>query len=83
METKNTHEEDKEANIMPSVELIECERVAYIKEMEEYLHNLKSMKKAEARKVSHENLVKSKIIDENGEFTERYEFTRISMQKKR
>ena len=67
---------DKEVYYMPSVEMIEYERASYIKEMEDYLFNLKRMKKSEARKISHDNLVKSQIIKENGEFTERYEFTK-------
>ena len=66
---------------MPTIELIECERVAYVKQMEEYLSNLKNMNKKEAKKISYENLVKSEIITESGEFSERYEFTRI-MQKR-
>lgn len=77
------YEGDKEENVMPSVELIEYERISYIKEMEAYLSNLKSMSKAEAKKIAHENLVKSQIIEENGEFTERYQFARMSTQKKR
>lgn len=35
----NTNE--KEAEIMPAMELIEYERTEYIKEMEGYLHKLK------------------------------------------
>lgn len=82
-DVENSHEEDKEANIMPSVEIIECERVAYIKEMQEYLKNLKGMEQSQAKKVSLENLMRSQIIGENGEYTDRYEFTRMCVQKKR
>ncbi len=32
---------DKEVNIMPSIELIEREKVTYVKEMQEYLNSLK------------------------------------------
>lgn len=67
---------------MPSVEVIEREKVAYIKEMEEYLRNLKEMSENEAKRISYENLVKSRIIKENGEFTEHYKYTKINMQKK-
>lgn len=74
---------DKEVDVMPSIELIEYEEVSYIKEMKEYLKNLKGMSRAEAEKVSHDNLVKSRIIEENGEFTEQYQYARMNMQKKR
>ena len=67
---------------MPTIELIECERVAYVKEMEDYLRNLKQMNKKEAKKVSYENLVRSEIITESGDFTERFEFTRRTLQKR-
>lgn len=77
------YEEDKEANVMPSVELIECEKVAYINGMKEYLQNLKNMEHSQAKEVSFENLKKSKIIGENGEFTEHYEYMRMSGQNKR
>lgn len=57
---------------MLSVEAIESEKVAYVKEMEDYLENLKKMNKNKAKKKSFENLVKSQIINKNGEFTEHY-----------
>lgn len=64
------------ANVMPTVELIEYERVTYIKEMERYLQDLKSMPDAEARRKSRINLEDSGIIQENGEFTEKYSYGR-------
>lgn len=67
---------------MPSVELIECEKVAYINGMKEYLKQLKSMEQSQAKKISLENLKKSKIIGENGEFTEHYEYMRMSVHKR-
>ena len=73
---------NKEVNIMPSIELIERERVAYVQEMEDYLQRLKKMSKTEAKRVSYENLVRSEIITESGDFTERYEFTRRILQKR-
>ncbi|MCI9297137.1 MAG: hypothetical protein HFI10_06790 [Lachnospiraceae bacterium] len=76
------YKKDKEVNIMPSVELIECEKVAYINGMKEYLKQLKSMEQSQAKKISLENLKKSKIIGENGEFTEHYEYMRMSVQKR-
>lgn len=69
-------------DVMPSVELVEYEKVAYINEMKEYLQKLKSMEYSQAKKISFENLKGSKIIDENGEFTEHYECVRISVQKR-
>ena len=66
----NTNE--KEAEIMPAMELIEYERKEYIKEMEGYWHKLKKMPKQEAIKKSRENLIRSNIIQEDGEFTEQY-----------
>lgn len=74
---------EREVDIMPSVELIECEKVAYVNGMREYLQKLKSMERNQAKKVSLENLKKSNIIGENGEFTEHYEYMRMNVQKKR
>lgn len=74
---------ESEVEIMPSVELIECEKVAYINGMKDYLNKLKSMEHDQAKKISLENLKKSKIIGDNGEFTEHYGYTRLSVQKKR
>ena len=74
---------NKGVNTMPVIELIERERVAYVQEMDNYLQCLKKMTKQEAKKVSYENLVRSEIITENGEFTERYEFTRMISKKVR
>ena len=59
-------------DITLTIELIERERVAYVKGMEEYLRQLKQMSESEAKKKSFENLVQSKIIHENGGDTERY-----------
>ncbi len=63
---------DKEADVMPVIELIEHERITYIKEMEDYLQKLKEMPKEQAKKLSKENLMKNNIIKENGEFTDYY-----------
>ncbi|MCM1282954.1 MAG: hypothetical protein NC242_04830 [Roseburia sp.] len=78
----NDGKSEREVNIMPTVELIECERVAYVKEMQDYLRELKRMNKMDAQKKSFENLVQSEIICENGEFTDHYEYTKIMLQKK-
>lgn len=61
---------------MPTIELVERERVTYVKEMQEYLRQLKQLSKAEAKKQSRKNLIDSNIIQENGEFTERYGYTK-------
>lgn len=66
---------------MPSVELIESERVAYVKEMEDYLKKLKNMPDTLAKEKSRENLLNCNIIQENGDFTERYKFSRINAKK--
>ncbi|MFW5554330.1 MAG: hypothetical protein ACOCN3_05125 [Roseburia inulinivorans] len=63
---------DKEATYMPTMDMIEYERVNYVKEMQDYLRNLKNLNKKEAKEKSFQNLVKSDIISENGEFTERF-----------
>lgn len=81
--SKGTCTKDKEVKVMPTMEMIERERVTYVKEMEEYLQKLKQMKKSEAKKKSFDNLVQSQIIHENGEFTEHYEYTKIMLQEKR
>lgn len=80
-DVKNFYKKDKVVNNMPSVKLIEHERVTYISEMEEYLNKLKKMEKNQARKISLENLKKSQIIGENGEFTEHYKFSRRKVIK--
>lgn len=63
---------DKEVTYMPTMDMIEYERVNYVKEMQDYLRNLKNLNKKEAKEKSFQNLVKSDIISENGEFTERF-----------
>lgn len=73
---------DKEVDVMPTIELIEHERVTYVKEMQDYLQNLKRMNKREAQKKSFNNLVQSEIIHTDGEFTERYKYTKQILQKK-
>lgn len=48
----NISANDKGVDIMPAIELVECERAAYIKGMEEYLQKLKIMGYNEALKKS-------------------------------
>lgn len=74
---------ESEVDIMPSVELIEYEKVNYINRMKNYLNNLKNMEYDQAKEISLENLNKSGILGENGEFTEHYEYMQINVQKKR
>ena len=81
-EQEKLYTKDEEVNIMPTMEMIEYERVAYVNGMEEYLQKLKNMDKSDAKKKSFENLVQCKIIHEDGEFTERYEYTKIVLQKR-
>ena len=80
---KSFYKEDMEVNVMPSVELFECEKVAYINWMKEYLQKLKNMEHSQAKEISLENFKKSKIIGKNGEFTEHYEYMQIKVQSKR
>lgn len=74
---------DEEVNVMPPIELIEREKVTYVKEMQEYLYTLKKMSNEDAKRISQENLIKSQIIQDNGEFSERYRFSRINSQNTR
>jgi|BioPla2DNA2_1021312.scaffolds.fasta_scaffold17220_9 hypothetical protein len=62
----------KEDDTMPTIELVEQERLSYLNEMEQYLKELKAMPKHEAEAKSKRNLIESGIIDENGELTEHY-----------
>ncbi|MDE5825252.1 MAG: hypothetical protein K2H91_11310 [Lachnospiraceae bacterium] len=63
---------NKEADKMPEIELVEHERVAYVKGMEDYLQKLRSMPHHEAVRRSQINLQNCHIIQEDGEFTEKY-----------
>lgn len=74
----NIKETDNAA--MPATDLFEPEHAAYIKEMDEYLRRLKSMDKADAQRKAHDNLVKCQILQENGEFTDRYKRDIISKE---
>lgn len=66
----------KDDDIMPTIELVEKERLSYIDEMEQYLENLKTMPKEKAVELSKKNLIESGIIDENCELTEHYRLER-------
>lgn len=68
---------DKEVHAMPAIELVECERAAYVKRMEEYLKKLRAMPDGEAIKKSRINLENCNIIHEDGEFAERYSYSRM------
>ena len=50
----NINTNEKEVNAMPAIELIEYERIAYIKEMKDYLSMLKALPGEEAVKKSRE-----------------------------
>lgn len=73
---------DKEVDIVPRIEQVEYERVAYIKGMEEYLKKLKEMPNSEAVKKSKISLMSCHIIEEDGEFTERYRYSRMHTKNK-
>ena len=73
---------DKEVDVMPTIRLAECERTAYVKRMEDYLKKLKLMAYSEALIESKTNLKSSHIIQEDGEFTERYPYSRMCTGKK-
>lgn len=74
--------DDKEVDSMPTIEQVEYERVAYVKGMEEYLQRLNSMSESEAIERSRISLKEAGILQEDGEFTERYRYSRMyTMQK--
>lgn len=57
---------DREECNIPPVEMIEREKVAYVKGMEKYLQELKNMDRSDAKKKSLKNLVQCGVIQENG-----------------
>lgn len=75
--------EDKGVDVMPMVDVVEGERSAYVKELEEYLNKLKQMPVHEAKQRSRSNLISSKIIQENGDFTEQYSYSSKRLKAKR
>lgn len=80
--TNNTSANVEEVDIMPTIELVECERVAYVKGMQNYLQKLKSMSNSEAIKKSRSNLESSNIITKDGEFTDSYSYSRGNVPQK-
>ena len=74
--------EDERGDFMPTIEMVESERFAYVKGMEEYLEKLKSMPDSAAVEKSKVNLKNSNIIQEDGEFTERYHYSREYARRK-
>lgn len=62
---------------MPNMELVESERTAYIKRMDEYLQKIQSMPDSEAIKKARINLESCNIIREDGEFGENYSYSRM------
>lgn len=79
---ENVPVDDKEVDIMPTIELVECERTAYIKGMEDYLQKLRLMPNSEVVRKSKESLKNCHIICEDGEFSERYSNTRKHVQRR-
>ena len=70
--SENMLVDGEEVDAMPAIELVEHERTAYVKGMEDYLRELKLMPNNEAVRKSRESLEKCHIIREDGEFSERY-----------
>lgn len=69
-------------DIIPVIKQIEHEKIAYIKEMKQYLYNLKQMPKNEARNKAQINLIESNIIQKNGEFSQQYKYSREIFEQK-
>ena len=61
----------------PILEKYEPETLEYLKSMKKYIDDLRKMPEEDAQKIAKENLVKSGIMQENGEFTE--EFSCLSL----
>lgn len=78
----NLFTDDERMDVMPTIELIEPEKIAYVKGMEEYLKKLKSMPNSVAIEKSRSNLEYSHIIQEDGEFTERYSYSKQFTKRK-
>lgn len=72
-----------EVSAMPTIELLECERVAYVNGMKKYLQRLKAMPSDEAMEKSRISLVNCNIIESTGEFTERYRYSKKYAKSKR
>lgn len=62
----------KEVDRMPTMELVEFEKAAYVNEMELYLQNLKNMPITEAKKRSKKNLIECQILTKKGELAAKY-----------
>ena len=72
----NLSAKDKKEDTMPTIELLECERVAYVEGMKNYLQKLKTMPNSEAVEKSRISLQNSNIVEPSGDFTERYYYSR-------
>ena len=79
---KKVLKDAREVDAMPTIELLECERVAYVKEMKNYLQKLKALPNNEAIKRSRINLQDCNIIERNGEFTDRYRNSKKNLKNK-
>lgn len=76
--TKKVLKDAKEVDAMPTIESLECERVAYVNGMKDYLQKLKALPSSEAIKRSRINLQNCNIIERNGEFTDQYRYSKIN-----
>lgn len=81
--SENMFVDGEEVDAMPAIELVEHERTAYVKGMEDYLRELKLMPNNEAVRKSRESLEKCHIIREDGEFSERYSNLGKYVQRRR
>ena len=81
--SENMLVDGEEVDAMPAIELVEHERTAYVKGMEDYLRELKLMPNNEAVRKSRESLEKCHIIREDGEFSERYSNLGKYVQRRR
>ncbi len=52
------------------------ESISLAEDMQMYLQRMKHMERNEAAQLAHKNLVDSKIISENGNYTDRYAYTK-------
>lgn len=68
-------DEDWADKVMPSVEDIEDNRTEYIKGMQDYVNQLKTLPKDKLYETSKRSLINSEIIDEDGKFTEQFRYS--------
>lgn len=71
--TNETIEHTKEGgDRMPTIEQVNYEMTAYLRDIEEYIERFKSLPDQEAKKQAKENLMDIGLIDEQGNLTDFY-----------